>query len=182
MIKKNIIGSRLGEELMDNVTLFYVFFMFITASVVTFWAIKSLLKKDLINSLKTTQAKKDKLNQHKKGFTIFMKSILTFYIIISSVYIIIPGMLDIPRIFFDDYEKEICTIEESYEYKTDLWVHLTKENGEELSLMVLDRNYQKGEKYLVCYLPHIKCGTLTYYDGSDSVTQKFNIIPIQTES
>jgi hypothetical protein len=68
--------------------------------------------------------------------------------------------MDLPRIFTGNFEIDICTVQESYEYKKDLWVSLMTDDGEKLNLMVLDSSYKQGEKYLVYYLPNMKYGTL----------------------
>jgi hypothetical protein len=123
-------------------------------------AIKTFLTKDLISHLKTSKFRKDKLYQHKSCITVFMKTILLAYIATASYFILIPGVIDLPRIFTGNFKIDICTTQESYEYKKDLWVHLMTDDGEKLNLMVLDRSYKQGEKYLVYYLPNMKYGTL----------------------
>ena len=85
---------------------------------------------------------------------------MVVYIVLSMTFVIIPGILDLPILFTRNYAQEICIIKESYKYKTDLWVHMITDNGQSISIMVLDSSYNQGEKYLVYYLPHIKFGTL----------------------
>lgn len=145
---------------MDRITLLFAIFVLLTSIFTVTMAIKIFLTKDLISHLKTSKFRKDKLYQHKNGIIIFVKIIILAYIASASYFILIPGMIDLPRIFTGNFKIDICTIQESYEYKTDLWVHLITDDGEKLNLMVLDRSYKQSDKYLVYYLPNMKYGTL----------------------
>lgn len=145
---------------MDKVTLTYAIFVFLTSVFTVILALKALFKKDLIKSLNTSEGEKNKLYQHKKLITTILRIILATYVVVALVLILIPSIIDLPRIFTGNYEISICTIQDSYEYKTDLWVHLITDKGENINIMVLDRSYEQGKQYLVYYLPHMKYGTL----------------------
>ena len=145
---------------MDKITLIYAIFVFLANACTVIPAIKAFFKEDLISSLNTSEYKKNKLYQHEKLITTVAKIILAAFIIVSLVYVLVPTIIDFPRIFTGNFEKSICTIQYSYEYKTDLWVNLITDKGEKISLMVLDNSYKRSEKYLVYYLPHLKYGTL----------------------
>jgi hypothetical protein len=145
---------------MDSITLLYAIFILLASTFTVIMAIKAFLTKDLISHLKTSKFRKDKLYQHKSGTIAFMKTILLAYIVTALYFTLIPGIMDLPRIFTGNFEIDICTVQESYEYKKDLWVHLMTDDGEKLNLMVLDSSYKQGEKYLVYYLPNMKYGTL----------------------
>lgn len=145
---------------MDSITLLFAIFVLLTSIFTVIIAIKIFLTKDLISHLKTSKFRKDKLYQHKSSIIVFIKIIVLAYIVTASYFILIPGIIDLPRIFTGNFKIDICTIQESYEYKTDLWVHLMTDDGEKLNLMVLDRSYKQGDKYLVYYLPNMKYGTL----------------------
>ncbi|MBE6844525.1 MAG: hypothetical protein E7508_02250 [Ruminococcus sp.] len=145
---------------MDKVTLTYAIFVFLISVFSVILALKTLFKKILIKSLNTSECKKNKLYQHKKMVTTILRIILATYIIVVLVFILIPSIIDLPRIFTGNYEISMCTIQDSYEYKTDLWVHLITDKGKNINLMVLDRSYEQDKQYLVYYLPHIKYGTL----------------------
>ena len=145
---------------MDSITITVFLFVLLISCFVTFFAVKAILKKDLIGTLKISPDKKEKLYRHKKAVVMIAKTVMTVYVVTAMIFIIVPGILDVPRVFTGNYERKLCTVDISYEYKTDLWVHLTDVSGAKLELMVLDSSYEKGEQYMVCYLPHIKFGTL----------------------
>ncbi len=145
---------------MDNATILYYFVVLLTSSLATFWAIRAIIKKDLISSLDTDEFRKEKLRRHEKKVTAFARIILGFFIAISSYFVVIPCVCDLPRVIMGKYEVELCTAQESYEYRRDLWANFITENGDEISLMVLDQDYEAGQQYLIYYLPWSRFGTL----------------------
>ena len=93
---------------MDSITITVFLFVLLISCFVTFFAVKAILKKDLIGTLKISPDKKEKLYRHKKAVVMIAKTVMTVYVVTAMIFIIVPGILDVPRVFTGNYERKLC--------------------------------------------------------------------------
>lgn len=148
--------------------------------------IRQCFKPYFLNPEKATMAKRQLLIDNAKRINLICRLFSISICIFLFIYLIIPDAMDISKIITDDYT--YCVVETTTVYnsrssnaklgKTNVIIHLefsynpntkqiqySSENRNmqlEESLSIRIYNYEKGDYYLVKYLPYSTYGEVVY--------------------
>jgi len=148
---------------MDGLTLIYAYLMWAIGTILNVFAIKMIFSKKPIPPDEKIKTLEEKIffEKHRKKIKNMVRVLLSIFICGSMWLVIIPGIIDSYRVFTNNYEVAVVEVVYDCGRRTarELWIDLVDENGDELNLMIFNKSYKAGEKYLVYYLPNMRYGT-----------------------